>query len=235
MAVKQFPNNSSEKVIEVTLIPDTCFLLQFELAPDNRLEPLMLNGFYDALTWIEEQEMPLPLVTTSKIEKFYSNGLNFEKATSTEGFFSTIFYRTLLKFLEFPYPTIALVNGHAFAGGFMLAAHHDFIVMNPNKGFLCINEVTFGASLLPPMASIFRVKYGTKMALKAGLTAYRYTAKEALQLGIIHGLGGLEEAKQLALKVKPLANSPSYSAIRTEILRELVKDTKDFQIANPKL
>lgn len=221
--------------MEVTIVPDTCYLLQFELAPDNRLEPVMLDGFYDALTWIEQQDDALPLVTTSKIEKFYSNGLNFEKATKTEGFFNTKFYRTLLKFLEFPYPTIALVNGHAFAGGFMLAAHHDFIVMNPKKGFLCINEVTFGAPLLPPMASLFRIKYGTLMALKAGLTAYRYTPKEAFDLGIVHALGGLNEAKQLAAKVKPLSNSPSYASIRQEILKELIADTKYFQRTNPKL
>jgi Delta3-Delta2-enoyl-CoA isomerase len=233
--MEKFPKGLAESIVEVTVIPDTCYLLQFELPPDNRLEPVMLDGFYDALTWIEHQEDALPLVTTSKIEKFYSNGLNFEKATSTEGFFTKKFYRTLLKFLEFPYPTIALVNGHAFAGGFMLAAHHDYIVMNPNKGFLCINEVQFGAPLLPPMAALFRIKYGTLMALKAGLTAHRYNAQEAFKLGIVHALGGLEEAKQLALKVKPFSTSPSYSSIRSEILAELVSVTKNFQIANPKL
>ena len=32
-------------------------------------------------------------------------------------------------------PTIALLNGHAFAGGLMLAMHHDYRIMNPSKGF----------------------------------------------------------------------------------------------------
>lgn len=55
-------------------------------------------------------------------------------------------------------PTIAVINGHAFAGALMLAMHHDYRIMNAQKGFVCLNEIDFGAPLKPPMTSIFRQK-----------------------------------------------------------------------------
>jgi hypothetical protein len=45
-------------------------------------------------------------------------------------------------------PTIALINGHGFAGALMTAMMHD----------LCLNEVELGVPLRPAMSSIFRQK-----------------------------------------------------------------------------
>lgn len=52
------------------------------------------------------------------------------------------------------------MNGHAFAGGLMLAMFHDYRVMNPHKGFVCLNEVDLGVPLRPPMSAVFRGKVG---------------------------------------------------------------------------
>lgn len=98
------------------------------------------------------------VITTSGISKFYSNGLDLEHATSTPGFFSDVLYGLWHKLLTYPMPTVALLNGHAFAGGFMLAMMHDYRIMNPHRGFLCLNELALGVGLRPPMCSIFREK-----------------------------------------------------------------------------
>ena len=37
--------------------------------------------------------------------------------------------------------TIAAINGHAFAGGFLLAMALDYRLMSASKGFLCMNEI----------------------------------------------------------------------------------------------
>lgn len=49
-------------------------------------------------------------------------------------------------------PTVAWMNGHAFAGGLMLAMHHDYRVMNAERGFACLNELEFGAPLKSPVS-----------------------------------------------------------------------------------
>lgn len=91
-------------------------------------------------------------------------------------------------------PTIALIPGHAFAAGFMTAMMHDYRLMNPHRGYLCLNELDFGAPLKPPMASIFRQKVRDPNTFRSMvLESKRYGALEGLKEGVLDGLGGVEE------------------------------------------
>src|ERR1700744_638413 len=90
-------------------------------------------------------------------------------------------------------PTVALMNGHAFAGGLMTAMMHDYRIMNPHKGFLCLNELDFGAQLRAPMATVFRVKLNMTTFRNMVLESRRYPALEAVKEGIVDGVGGVEE------------------------------------------
>lgn len=71
-------------------------------------------------------------------------------------------------------PTIALINGHAFAGGLMLVMMHDYRMMNPHRGYLCLNEVELGVPLRPPMTSVFRQKVGPQCYRQLVLEAKRF-------------------------------------------------------------
>lgn len=44
------------------------------------------------------------------------------------------------------------------ADWFFWSRFHDYRIMNPHKGFLCLNEVDLGVPLRPPMSSVFRSK-----------------------------------------------------------------------------
>lgn len=54
----------------------------------------------------------------------------------------------------FPMPTVAILNGHAFAGGCMFALSHDYRIMNSKRGFVCMNEVELGFPLPPGMNAV---------------------------------------------------------------------------------
>lgn len=75
--------------------------------------------------------------------------------------------------------------------GLMTAMFHDYRIMNPHKGFLCLNELDFGASLNPTMVSVFRIKLGMSTFRNMVLESRRYPALEALKEGIVDGLGAL--------------------------------------------
>ena len=49
----------------------------------------------------------------------------------------------MYRLLTFPLVTIAAINGHAFAGGMMLALACDFRIMTSGKGMLSMNEVRY--------------------------------------------------------------------------------------------
>ncbi|VVT48735.1 uncharacterized protein SAPINGB_P001925 [Magnusiomyces paraingens] len=222
-----FPSSEKPWVYVSVSADDSYYLLEYNSPPDNRYTQDFVIAYLDALDYIRTKGTPRILVTTSRIPKFFSNGLDFEAAISTKGFFPNYYYRLMRTILLFPWPTVALINGHAFAAGFMVAACHDYRVMNPSKGFVCMNEVAFGADLKPPMMSIFRVKFGTQLTAKITLRAHRFPGAEALETGIVDALGGLPEVETL-IKHKEISSyvkSPSYAAIRIELLKEVIADT----------
>ncbi len=112
----------------------------------------------------------------------------------------------------------------------MTAMMHDYRVMNPHKGFLCLNELDFGAPLRPPMASIFRVKLPAMSTFRnMVLESRRYQALEALKEGIIDGVGGPEETLTFIeeMKLAQKAQSQSYGRIKEELYREVVADLEE--------
>jgi Delta3-Delta2-enoyl-CoA isomerase len=126
-------------------------------------------------------------------------------------------------------PMMALINGHAFAGGLMTAMAHDYRIMNPHKGFLCLNELEFGAGLRPAMASLFRVKLSMSTFRNMVLQTKRYPAPEALKEGILDAVGGVHDALAFIEEVKLMqkAQGKSYGRIKEEMYREIVKDLEE--------
>lgn len=118
-------------------------------------------------------------------------------------------------------PTIALVNGHSFAAGFMLAMYHDYRIQNPTRGFLCVNELDFGVALQAPMMSIFREKLTPPVSRDVVLGAKRWGGAEALAAGIVDGLGGLEETVQLIHErgLQSKAETGIYGTMKEELYR----------------
>lgn len=82
-------------------------------------------------------------------------------------------------------PTIALLNGHAFAGALMLAMMHDYRIMNPHRGFVCLNEVELGVPLRPPMSSIFRSKVSAPVYRTLVLEGKRLKVRSPYLLSIM--------------------------------------------------
>ncbi|KAJ5233093.1 hypothetical protein N7468_006049 [Penicillium chermesinum] len=205
------------------------YLLTFTSPKDNRLTPTFIDALILALNIVEHRYPKGVVITTSGIAKFYSNGLDLELAMSTEGFLEKWLYRLFRRFLTFPMPTISLVNGHAFAGGFMLAMYHDYRIQNPEKGFLCVNELEFGVPLQTPMMSIFREKLTPVTFRNVVLEARRFGGKDSLQSGIVDGLGGLDEALNLIRDRKLLNKAATgiYGIMKEEMYSRVLNGIDD--------
>ena len=68
------------------------YLLTFQSPPDNRLTPAFCKSLLLALDILDHRFPKGVVVTTSSITKFYSNGLEYESAMKTKGFFADGLY-----------------------------------------------------------------------------------------------------------------------------------------------
>ncbi|KFY22199.1 hypothetical protein V493_06768 [Pseudogymnoascus sp. VKM F-4281 (FW-2241)] len=224
------PIKSSGGSITVTEPAPLTYLLTFNSAPDNRLVTSFLEAFLIALDIIEVRYPHGVVITTSGITKFYSNGLDLDHALSTPGYYSML-YKLFARLASYPMPTVAWLNGHAFAGGFMLAMHHDYRVFNPSRGYLCLNELDFGAPLKPAMLSIFEAKLSPVSYRSLILEAHRFTAKEALEQQMVDKLGAWEEVLALVEERKLTQRSKSgvYGVLKQEMYRKVIADLEGHE------
>lgn len=111
----------------------------------------------------------------------------------------------------------------------MLAMYHDYRVQNPEKGFLCINELEFGVPLQTPMMSILREKLTPVTFRNVVLEARRFGGKDSLSAGIVDALGGLDETLGLIGERKLLTKAATgiYGTMKEEMYARVLNGLDD--------
>jgi enoyl-CoA hydratase/carnithine racemase len=158
-------------------------------AGENRFNRPFLDALNGALDAVEASRGPAALVTTGGEEKFYSNGLDLAWMAGDgkdEGprFVSGVL-ATLGRLLTLPLPTVAAINGHAFAAGAMMALAHDFRVMRADRGFFCLPEIDIRIPLAPGMVALIESRLTPAVFRDAILTGARIGGSDATARGIV--------------------------------------------------
>lgn len=96
-----------------------------------------------------------------------------------------VFEKVVVQFMDLPFPTVALINGHAYGGGFLFSVAHDFRVMNSTKGWVCIPAVTLGLKLPLVIIQILKDKIGPVRAKEMILLGKKYTGDQALHMNLV--------------------------------------------------
>lgn len=140
-------------------------------------------------------------------DKFFCNGLNLEVVSQLDPAAMKQFGERMAeihqRLLILPCPSVAAVNGHAFAGGAFLALSCDYRIMREDRGWFAVSEVDVGVPIPAPMMGILQAKLPANTARDALLTGKRYTADEAVAAGIADGKAPLD---QLLDQATSLAN-----------------------------
>lgn len=154
---------------------------------ENRFNRRSVDTLNALLDEVEAADGPKALVVTGE-GKFFSNGLDLDwLSTGAEDLVEFILDVTRMwaRVLEAPYPTVAAVNGHAFAGGAMFSLAFDQRVMREDRGFFCLNEVLLGMDLTPGMGALVQARLAPHVAHRVVTTAHRYAGPEALDAHIV--------------------------------------------------
>jgi enoyl-CoA hydratase/carnithine racemase len=120
--------------------------------------------------------------------KFWSNGLDLDWMIAEKinlGDLVTVVQEFLARVLEAPYPTVAVIQGHCYAAGAMLALCHDVRFMREDRGYLCFPEVDIKMAFTAGMNALLIAKLSKKTAHQAMVLGRRFTAPEAFAAGIL--------------------------------------------------
>ncbi|KAG0169348.1 hypothetical protein DFQ28_003707 [Apophysomyces sp. BC1034] len=198
---------------------------------DNRFTTEFCQAILTALQIVENifldaTPVDMALVTIGE-GKIYSNGLDLSQVLGYPPFMD-VYLQMLKRLLTFCIPTVAALNGHAFAGGCLLAMVHDYRVMRSDRGFICMNEVDLPASLPPGMCAVIREKLTPTTFRNMVLQGHRFSSQEALDQNIVDIICPEKEvfskAKELALKWAPKAQSGLvYKQLKDEMYSNVVK------------
>lgn len=202
---------------------------------ENRFAPPFLEAVHAVLDELEAAEGPRALVTTGE-GKYYSNGLDLAwmggEGKDRAGALLADVLRLFARVLTLPVYSVAAVNGHAFAGGLMLALAHDARVMRADRGYACLPEVDLGLPLHPGMTALIRARLPVATAHDAIVTGRRYGGGEAAAAGLVD-----EAAPEDAVLERAVARAsafagkagPALGALKRGLYAEALRALEDAE------
>ena len=170
----------------------------------NLMDSDFFNEFDAMLDHVEAASSTDAALVLTGAGKYFSNGLNLPVVSKLPKDELTRFGATLMRcmgrLLVFPVPTVAALNGHAFAGGAILAATCDYRTMRKDRGWICVSEVDAGVRIDPLLVEILKAKLPPQTVRTSILEAYRYSGIEASKGGWADRLASEDDLLPLAIE-----------------------------------
>ncbi len=196
----------------------------------NAINEAVANELKAAFDRLRKDDSVRALVLTGH-GKFFSFGLDvpelydYPKERFTD--FLVTFTSAYFAIYGYPKPVIAAINGHAIAGGCMLAIACDRRLMAEGKGKISLNEITFGATVFAGSTEILRALVGQRRAEQVMMQGTMFDAHQAFEIGIVDRISdpdvlmteALDEARELGAR-----ESAVYGSMK-RLLRDPIMET----------
>ncbi len=162
--------------------------VKLERPPVNAIEDRVVDELSECFRQIAEDAQVRGTVLTGS-GKFFSFGFDIPRflAYPKQAFAAyltqfTALYRDLF---SHPKPIVAALNGHAVAGGCMLATACDARIMVKGKARIGLNEIGFGSSVFAGSVAILAFWVGERCAQEILYGGRLYSAEEAHAIGLV--------------------------------------------------
>ena len=154
----------------------------------NAVDFEFLAAMHKALDAIEADGEGHGALVLTGAGKAFSTGLNLPVVSgfSTEQFkqLDTELKKLYGRLVNFPLPTVAAINGHAFAAGAILAMSCDFRVMREDRGWFCMSEVDVGVPIGLEVMAVAKDKLAPSVIRDMILTGKRFSGQDCVASGI---------------------------------------------------
>ena len=179
-------------------------LMRLNRPPVNAIDLELIHEASDALDAIENDGTVSAVVITGTGESF-SAGLDlkavpFYSADEQRDLIESI-NRVISRIYGFPVPTVAAVNGHAVAGGFILAVSCDYRVGVDGPCALGVTEVRAGIPFPVSTMEVLKAELRPDAARRMILTGLTTGPSEAVQAGALDELTRPENVLPRALEI----------------------------------
>ena len=191
-------------------------------AGENRFNDAVLDEWRAALDRIEQESGDhAALVITSSDPKFFSNGIDLQAYIGRERELMSSFVPRLDAFLKrmalLPLPVVMAINGHAYAGGALLAAAGDFRLMRADRGRLCFPEVDIKLPFTLLMTELVRLLPNAGAGWELAATGAAWGGEEAARRGVIDRAVSADELLPQAMALATALagkHRPTYATIK---------------------
>ncbi len=183
----------------------------------NAMDDDFLSDLQAAIAELQSAE-PLPVVLTGTGACF-SAGLNiltlYEYDRTTLANLVERFGQTMLAWFSFPRPTVAALNGHAIAGGCVLALACDLRIASSGNFRLGLNEVQVGVPFPGVALEIARCALPPERIRELMLMGALYAPAEALRHGLVDEVVEPDQLLSRAVAVARTLGADSLEAYAT--------------------
>jgi enoyl-CoA hydratase len=177
-------------------------VLTLNRPPAHAIDERLLVDLIAALAAARTDDAVRALVVTGS-GAFFSAGFDLRAArrdAAAAARIAVLYRDAHLALLTCPKPTIALINGHAIAGGLVLALACEYRLAVQGEYKIGLNEVAIGASFPGAAIEIVRLRLTHARACELVLGAALYPASEVVRLGIADELLPPERIEATAMR-----------------------------------
>jgi len=181
-------------------------ILAIKAPEGNAVDEKLVAAMHEALDSVEAVvgDGPGALVITGS-GKAFSVGINLAVVMQYAPEKIEVFDKALKKLfgrlMNFKMPTLAAINGHAFAAGAFLALACDYRIMRNDRGWFCFSEVDVGVPIGAAEMAMAKDKLSASVCRDAVLTGKRYTGPESLQANIVDAICAEEDLLPTAVEM----------------------------------
>jgi enoyl-CoA hydratase len=208
-------------------------ILWLDKPPVNAIDLELVLETEEALSRLQNEDSTRALVITGtgpcfsagldlKVLPHYSPGKQRKMVEALN--------RTVARLYAFPMPTVAAVNGHAIAGGFILAISCDYRIGTRSSCQIGLTETRVGIPFPFSTMEALKAELSPPVARRITMVGRNMGPEDALRYGVLDELEPAEQvlprAREVALELGSLPRE-GYTEIKRQLRAEPLARMKD--------
>jgi len=160
-----------------------------ERAPMNLMDIPFMEAFRRAHRELAENKAVWGVICHSTVDGYFSNGLDpammlaRDKKGRIEVF--EVLLQMVLEVYSFPKPHIAAIEGHAMAGGAVLAILSDWRFMSRDRSRIAFSEVAVGLTIPKAIINLIESVTGSKPLREIAMLGSAIKSTDAARMGFV--------------------------------------------------